>query len=326
MAGSWLRPVIAGLELLEAESDGRFPFSHAFVVRGETDILIDTGCGHGRLRALARSWRPDLVAVSHSHPDHCSGAWLFPDAEILSPTERSESFWRFGPQSLRFAGPDNSAAWCDFVAETMGMRELAAAGHFRHGDVLDAGPLLLEWHHAPGHTDDHYILFEPRHGIALTFDIDLTSFGPWYGHVESDIDLMLESITRVRELRPRVVLSSHKGVITDRIDERLAAFAAVVDDRDRRILDLLDRPRTAAELTAASPIFGGRPYAPGLLEYWEGQMVLKHLRRLERIGRIEAGGRVDARSSHSAVGENVTSAGTTAARHQLHETTHWIRS
>jgi glyoxylase-like metal-dependent hydrolase (beta-lactamase superfamily II) len=307
-----LRHIIPGLELLAAEKDGRFPYSHSFVVRGEIELLIDAGCGLERLRALRRSWRPDRVLVSHSHPDHCAGAWLFPDAELWSPRERSDSFWRFGPQSIRFAGHDHAELWRDFVSDAMGIRELAATGHFGDGDVIDAGGISLECHHAPGHTDDHYVLYEPHHGIVLSFDIDLSSFGPWYGHVESNIDRFLSSIAMVAALEPRMLLSSHKGVVVDDITGRLTAFAAVVEDRDRCILEMLDRPRTIGELTAASPIYGGRAYAPGVLDYWEGQMIGKHLERLERQGRVardepeaaqrcgpasDAGGAVTARNS-----------------------------
>lgn len=90
------------------------------------------------------------------------------------------------------------------------------------------------------------------------------------------------------------------------------AFAAVVESRDRCILELLDRPRTIVELIEASPIYGGRAYAPGVLDDWEGQMIGKHLERLERQERAardepeaaqrcgpasDAGGAVTARNS-----------------------------
>jgi hypothetical protein len=55
----------------------------------------------------------------------------------------------------------------------------------------------------------------------------------------------------------------------------IRAFAAVVESRDRCILELLDRPRTIDELIEASPIYGGRAYALGVLDDWEGQMIRK---------------------------------------------------
>ncbi len=279
-----LTPVVPGLDILEGESEGRFPRSHSFVIRGSTDVLVDAGCGSNRLAELTTRWRPELLIVSHSHPDHCSSAWMLEGTRIISPEQRADSFWRFGPQSVRFAGPA-AQQWIRFVTDHMGIREFDADEHFEDGTRFDLGGISLVCHHAPGHAEDHYVLFEPHYGIAITFDIDLSGFGPWYGHEESDIDLFLDSIQMVIDLQPRILLSSHKGLITDDIEGRLRRFAAVVDDRDDRILALLDRPRTISELVDESPIYGGHPYPEMPLDYWEGQMIEKHLHRLVSHGR-----------------------------------------
>jgi glyoxylase-like metal-dependent hydrolase (beta-lactamase superfamily II) len=278
-------PIVPGLDLLAAPDNGRFPHSHSFRVRGSADVLIDAGCGVHRLRTLRERWKPDLVVVSHSHPDHCAGLWLFQDCQVLSPVEHSEIFWQLEPQSERLAGPDHAPAWRAYVSDVLNARDAAATDHFEDGTVLDFGAVTLQCIHTPGHLDDHYILFEPRHGVALTFDIDLTSFGPWYGHDESDIDAFLVSIDRVIDLAPRVLVSSHKGVVTDEIPGRLRRYADIVRWRDERILALLGRPASVEELVARSPIYGGHPFAPSLLRYWEGNMITKHLHRLAADGR-----------------------------------------
>jgi len=290
-----LTPVVPGLDILEGESDGRFPRSHSFVIRGSTDVLVDAGCGPNRLAELTAQWRPELLIVSHSHPDHCSGAWRLEGTRITSPAQRSDSFWRFEPQSVRFAGT-SAQQWIRFVKEHMGIREFDADAHFEDGTVFDFGTISLVSHHAPGHAEDHYVFFEPNHGIAITFDIDLSGFGPWYGHVESDIDLFLASIQMVVDLKPRMLLSSHKGLITHDIVDRLARFAAVVDKRDERILALLHRPRTVSELVEESPIYGGHPYPEMPLDYWEGQMIEKHVERLTRNGLVTEAGCVSGES------------------------------
>jgi glyoxylase-like metal-dependent hydrolase (beta-lactamase superfamily II) len=283
-----LSQVVPGLYMLEGQAGGRFPHSHCFVIDGDPAVLVDAGCGLDLLAELTRMWRPEMLILSHSHPDHCAGAWMLESTRILSPVQRSESFWRFAEQSLRFAGEEVAPLWVDFVAETMGIREVEADGHFENGTVFDLGTIRLECHHAPGHTEDHYVLFEPHHGIALTFDIDLTTFGPWYGHEESDIELFLSSIQRVIELEPRMVLSSHKGLVTDDIEGRLRRFAAVIEHREARLLELLEAPRSLHELVDLSPIYGGHPYAEKPLRYWEGQMISKHLERMARRGVVSA--------------------------------------
>jgi glyoxylase-like metal-dependent hydrolase (beta-lactamase superfamily II) len=281
-----LTPIVPGLDLLAAPGGGRFPHSHSFVIRGDVDALIDTGCGVDGLRSLRERWQPDLVVVSHSHPDHCAGLWLLQDLEILSPVQHSEIFWRLEPQSRRLAGPDHAAAWRSYVCDVLGARDAAATDHFEHGQLLDFGTITLQCIHTPGHLDDHYVLFEPKHGVALTFDIDLTSFGPWYGHDESDIDDFLQSIDRVIDLSPRMLVSSHKGVVIEDIPGRLGRYADIVRRRDDRILALLRRPSTVTEIVDESPIYGGHPFAPALLRYWEGNMITKHLVRLATDGRV----------------------------------------
>ena len=287
-----LERIVPGLYLLESPGGGRFPHSHSFVIRGETDVLIDVGCGIERLRDLRNDWTPDLVVVSHAHPDHCAGLWLFGDSRIVSPVDRSDIFWRLDEQSIRLAGPDNAEYWKEYVTAKLGAREAAADGHFENGQVFDLGTITLECVHTPGHTVDHYVFFEPNHGVALTFDIDMTSFGPWYGHDESDIELFLESIQMVADLRPAMLVSSHKGIISDDIQGRLQRYAEVIPQREERILAHLDSPATVDDLVHKSPVHGGYPYAPDLLRYWEGNMIAKHLGRLARQGRaIEEGGR-----------------------------------
>lgn len=182
-----LRPVVPGLDILVGESEGRFPHSHCFVIRGDTEVLVDAGCGPGRMAEVMEAWQPEMVLISHSHPDHCAGAWMLSNARIMSPQERSGSFWQFDAQSVRFAGAEMASRWVDFVTEHMGVREFEPDGHFEDGTTFDFGTITLQCHHAPGHTDDHYVFFEAHHGVAMTFDIDLTAFGPWYGHVESSI-------------------------------------------------------------------------------------------------------------------------------------------
>ncbi|MCP5113812.1 MAG: MBL fold metallo-hydrolase [bacterium] len=281
-----LQTIVPGLFLVEAENGGRAPLSHSCVVRGDTEVLIDAGCGIGRMRELTKVWKPELTVISHSHPDHCSGLWLVDESRILSPIQRSEIFWKLEPMAARLVPREMAAGWIKFV-ERLGLREVDADGHYDDGHKFDFGNIKLECIHTPGHADDHYVFFEPTHGLAMIFDIDLTSFGPWYGNPECDIDLFLDAIRRVAELRPKIVFSSHKGVIKEDIDSRLRKYAAVVEKRDASILSLLSEPRTLAELVDRSPIHGKHPLENELLRHFEGVMIEKHLARMERRGDVE---------------------------------------
>ena len=123
--GGLLRPLAPGLFTLPGDPNCRFPRSHAFVVRGEVEALVDAGCGQDQLARLLERWQPDLVIISHSHPDHVSGLWQVQGATVHSPAPCADSFWRFGPQSLRFAGPELADTWIAYIKEFTGVRETA---------------------------------------------------------------------------------------------------------------------------------------------------------------------------------------------------------
>lgn len=280
-----LTPIVPGLFLLPSENGGRFPQSHCFVVRTDTEVLIDAGAGINRLQAVAQHWRPDRVIASHSHPDHCGGLWIFAGVRLTSPRQHADIFWQLDKMGDRLVAPgDLAAQWKQFVVDNTGVRDVAADDHFDDLDVFDFGAIKLTALRAPGHLEDHYVFFEPHHGVALTFDIDLTGFGPWYGHPESDVDQFIADVRRLIELKPRALLTSHKGLIDRDITVRLQAFIDIFFQRDRLVLDLLQTPRTPAELVGASPFYRGHPYAPSVMRFWEGVMIDKHLQRLKRDG------------------------------------------
>lgn len=279
--------IIPGLYLVPAEGKGRFPLAHSFLVEGEGRVLIDTGTGIERLRRLRDQIPPDTMIASHSHPDHTAGNWLFEGLPLHAPEQAADTFGRLKPLSERFVEPGPLAGiWRQFIRQHLGFRDAPPTHTFGDGDTFDFGGkqsgVRLVALHTPGHTIDHTCFFEPTHGILLSFDIDLTSFGPWYGHRESDIAQFKASIRRVMALQPRVIVSSHKGIIRDEVQERLARFLAVFDQREAKIRELLAAGHTVAEMVDLSPIYGGHPYAPDLMRYWEEQMIRKHIELLRK--------------------------------------------
>lgn len=287
MAKLGLIEIVPGLSLVSGPGGGRFPLAYSFLVDGEGATLIDAGCGIETLQALQRSRRVDRVIASHAHPDHTAGCWLFAGVPLYAPEATADTFGRFEVLGERFTEPGHLAAvWRHFVSTMMGFRSTRPTHTYADGETFDLGRLSLRAIHTPGHTADHTCLFEPRHGVLLSFDIDLTSFGPWYGHRESDVGAFKASIRRIMDLRPRVIVSSHKGIINDGVEEHLQRYLDAFDTRDRALLDLLSRERTLDELVELSPLYGGHPYAQDLLRYWERQMIRKHLDGLIAQGRV----------------------------------------
>jgi glyoxylase-like metal-dependent hydrolase (beta-lactamase superfamily II) len=282
-----LVPVTDCLFQVVGRHQGRFPSSHSFLVLDNITALIDTGCGLELLERIREVYRLDLIINSHGHPDHSSGNWLFPNVSLHAPMEGADSHGMLVPLSHRLVEPGPLAErWRRWVGDTMGFRDRAPTAFYEHGHVFDFGNLKLQAIHTPGHTRDHYCFFQPEQKILLSSDIDVTPFGPWYGHRESSLADFRRSIALVRALEPKVLASSHLDVLEDGIDEALVRYARVLDQRNGAILNLLNGSASLTELGDAAPIYGHHPYAPELLRYWEARMIELHLEELAERGLV----------------------------------------
>lgn len=287
-----LLPLAPGVSLLVGLHRGGFPNSHSVLIEGPDTALIDTGAGLDILRSLAAEGRVDLVLNTHTHPDHAAGNFLFAGCEILVPETSLDSAGRKAPLSERLAEPGSLAAyWREFVTRDMGFEDQPPTGGFVDGQEFVFGGVRLQVIATPGHTADHCCFFLPEQGILLSADIDLTPFGPFYGHRESDLAQLRASMALVKSLKPRLLVSSHRLPLDQGIDEALDAFLAVVDQREARLLAFLHEQRSREEIVEASLIYGGFPRVPRLLRYWEGQMIDKHLAELMERGLVRAGER-----------------------------------
>ena len=100
---------------------------------------------------------------------------------------------------------------------------------------------------APGHTRGHCVLLVEPDGALYLGDIDLSSFGPYYGDAWSSLVDFERSLALVREIEASAWITFHHiGVIDDRATflARLDRYAAVIRDREERLLAFLAEPHT----------------------------------------------------------------------------------
>ncbi|MBI9075296.1 MAG: MBL fold metallo-hydrolase [Desulfatibacillum sp.] len=288
-----LVPLSDKLFLVNAPNEGRFPLSHSFLIRGEKTVLIDTGCGLDVCRALMEEFPIEAVYNSHAHPDHIAGNFLFRGIDIFTPDVRSMETGTLDILATRLVGPDPKVMdfWKTFVRQFTGIEDYEATGTFSDGDILDFGGITLQAIHTPGHLEDHFCFWEPENKILMSFDIDLTGFGPFCGNPESDIQAFMESLDKVMALKPAVAASSHRPPIFKNAGRALQAFQDKFARNDQSILETLDAPKTLEEILALKPIY--KKYFPGgevLYRFFERNMISKHLARLEVQGRVTLAG------------------------------------
>jgi glyoxylase-like metal-dependent hydrolase (beta-lactamase superfamily II) len=274
------------------KNKGYFPFSNSIIILtpDEDAVLIDTGCGIETLKDLKNKFKISRVINSHTHPDHSAGNWLFDNdsISISVPREGFETAGNLRRLSERFTEPGPLAStWREWVSKTMDFRDMKVDNWFDAHSTIEIGNIILEPIHTPGHTADHYCFYESKKKILFAFDYDLTSFGPWYGHRESDIGQFKDSIRRIMKLDIDIFVSGHKGVITNDIKARLKKYLSKFDENESKVLNLLrEGDKTLDEMTQLAPIYGAFPYAQALLMYWEGNMIKMHLDDLVASGSV----------------------------------------
>lgn len=67
----------------------------------------------------------------------------------------------------------------------------------------------------------------------------------------------------------------------------MVRFMEKFEERERKILDILEEPRKIEEIVEMSPIYGRKPYAKEMLDFFEKNMVMKHIEKLLKDRKIK---------------------------------------
>ncbi len=272
------------------DKSGKYPDGNQVVVRGaDAVIAFDTPLVANRLAAALQ--QADLVILGHVHEDHMAGLHLLPHtpAHVHEADLAAARSWE---------GLSRHYGYAQAVVEAM-RPQIERAFHYvprpdaigyADGAVWElGGGVRVRAQHLPGHTAGHCALLVEPDGIAFIGDIDLSGFGPYYGDAASNLADFRRSLRRLPELPARVwITSHHKGVVTDRAAflDLLAAFAGRLDEREARLLQMLEAgPRTLAELARQRLL-----YPPHAADVWtdsaEARTIEQHLAELLAAGRV----------------------------------------
>jgi glyoxylase-like metal-dependent hydrolase (beta-lactamase superfamily II) len=275
--------------VLVGSAGGKYPSGNTLYVRGtEESLLIDTS-----VTVVARGGVPgpvDRILVSHAHEDHIAGHGLFPDAKVHAHHEDLLGVHSLeGLFSVYVGDPaDIDPGLAHTIVTDFTYTARPDATGFADGQTFDIGGGRVEVIHLPGHTRGHSgFLVEPD-GVFFVADVDLSSFGPYYGDHWSDLEDFERAIDRCREVDAKwFVTFHHKGVVTGR-DEFLAqldTFAAVIGRREARLLELLREPHDLEELVEEGIVYR-RETRPSFAIGVERRSIAMHLTRLQRDGGV----------------------------------------
>ena len=278
------------------DSGGKYPDGNQVVVRGAEGLAVfDTPLVSARLGSEFEA--ADLVILGHVHEDHLAGLHRLKRAAVHVHAGDVDA-------ARSWAGLARHYGYAPAILEELHTKLLREFHYEPRPDAIayddDAvwqlgGGIRVRAVHMPGHTSGHSVLVVEPGNIAFIGDIDLSSFGPYYGDATSSLSDFRSTLKRLRTLPIEVwITSHHKGVITDR-----SAFLAALDQfehqiqvREERLLALLGAgPQTLEQLVTQRILY--RPGAQALwLDSAERRSISQHLDELiarDEVRRLEDG-------------------------------------
>nr|MDO8098796.1 MBL fold metallo-hydrolase [Candidatus Njordarchaeota archaeon] len=285
--------VAGNLYLITTDDKKSFPYSNSLFVDDGDKALVDTGAQSAQLKKIASESNIGFLINSHYHIDHVRGNWIFPNATLWAPTQDAlaiNSYDKFLEMTGFKSNPELTKYFEKMKADFFDKRQNVKVKYrFRDDHEFDLGDTTLRVVHAPGHTPGHSCFFESKNKFLFSTDVDLTSFGPWYGNVASEIDDFIDSIERLQRLKPRIVASGHSGPFEgrDKIDLLFEKYIDIIYQREEKILAWLRTEKTLEDLLGKGIVYRKLGQPVNVFRFFEHIMLEKHLRRLVELGDIE---------------------------------------
>jgi glyoxylase-like metal-dependent hydrolase (beta-lactamase superfamily II) len=295
--------VLENLELgpvtvLFGAQHGKYPDGNSLLIRGANErVLVDPALGViPRSDGLAPI---DRVFYSHCHEDHFAGGYLFPDASWHVHADDAIGFASLDEMmSIYGYAGDIATAFRDTVVGRFNYVSHPVE-HLADGDEFDFGNVSLTVHHTPGHTRGHccFVLAwgdrGPDERLLYLGDIELTSFGPYYGDAWSDLESFERSLAYIREVEARWYATFHHIGVLDRPTflERLDRFETKIALREAALLDYLQEPHSLDEIAAHRFVYRPGDAVPNA-DFVERRSMGMHIARLiaqDRVEEVETG-------------------------------------
>lgn len=269
---------------------GKYPDANALLVQGpEETLLVDPTLGVMHRQQSGGLPPVDRILLSHCHEDHFPGLFLYPDVEVgLHEADRPGMESLDALMAIYGLPEPHESRFRHTVVERFHFRPRPDAVPFHGGSEWSlGGNVKVRALHTPGHTRGHCAFLVEPDGVLFVGDVDLSSFGPYYGDAWSSLDDFERSLHGLATVDALHFLTGHhKGLVEGAgpFREALRRYAAIISDRERRLLDFLAEPRTLGEMVAHRFVY--RPEDPPTRDPFERRHLKQHLERLLRDRRI----------------------------------------
>ncbi len=281
----------ANIFFIQGQRKGRVPYSNSMVLG---DYLIDTGVSATRLKKVKKTFEIKKLLFSHWHDDHIRECNIFSDIPFYCHPE-SKPIIEDIDKLLDLYEIRNTPAEPQFklyLSDIIDAYGIKIEGTFEHNDMITIGnDIQVKIIYAPGHSIGHCIFHIPELKFAFLGDIDLSTFGPWYGGTDSDVIEFIESIDKVLNLDLETVVTGHSGLYKGKklIRHELEKYKSIFIRREEMIKALLSetKPRTPEDLLEKNIIYKRYDFLKPFLLAIEKTMIQKHFDKLLVEKKIE---------------------------------------
>ncbi|HEX3010807.1 MAG TPA: MBL fold metallo-hydrolase [Syntrophomonadaceae bacterium] len=284
------QPITRYIKLLKVPNNGNFPYCNCVYIDDNVRTVIDSGCGP-ELAAQLNRRKIDVLIITHFHLDHTLYAgqlepaqiWCHElDADAIESVEIYQKMYGFHLFGGELLGRR--------LVDAFNLEPNTINRRLRDGEILDFGHVKLKVIHTPGHTPGHTSFFEEESGILFSADIELSSAGPFYAHLCSNLDDYLDSINKCMELHPRLVIGGHNGITEGDLEAKFLVYRDRILRKEEKILQSLNEPATIEDLAARHSFISPKLEFGSYHNYFNKHGVYKHLERLIKLGQVSRSG------------------------------------
>ncbi|MHA2359960.1 MAG: MBL fold metallo-hydrolase, partial [Candidatus Thorarchaeota archaeon] len=150
----------------------------------------------------------------------------------------------------------------------------------KNGDTFGLGDITLKTLYTPGHLPDHMCIEMVEPNLIFAADLDLTEFGPYYGHPNSSIRDFKMSIRKLLHGKYDGLISGHlKNPLVVDYKTRLAAYSRQFGMREDLVLSSIQEGASTIPEIAANPIIYPSLTNPVFIQF-ETWMIEHHVTSL----------------------------------------------
>ncbi|MHA1340771.1 MAG: MBL fold metallo-hydrolase [Promethearchaeota archaeon] len=287
--------------LIQGERKAKYPYSNSLLI---DDVLIDTGCSKRILKKIKKEFVVRKILLTHWHEDHISSNSVF----LKAKENEKCKFYAHKNDAKIINDISNIPKLYGIIGTPIEEQFNAFLSSFRLKNtpieqyLTDNYVLKIQNGHeiivifTPGHSAGHVCFYIPSVKFIFLGDIDFSSFGPWYGCLDSNLEDFERSLEKLKYLQIEHAACGHFNYVSSSkmFQEKIQFLKNILKERDEAILaNFSERnPKTPKDLLDKGIIYKKYNFFKEYLLIAEEIMIKNHLEKFlhqNLIKKIEEG-------------------------------------